>query len=104
MNTIIAANEFKTSELIETGSGVVPETGKMTVSRVTGEEWDAHMSQFDGAAQEQMHVFTSGRWPNVKQEPSLFYLSGELVGGVMIMVQSLPLNVGHIAVAKWVRC
>ncbi|HHS82005.1 MAG TPA: GNAT family N-acetyltransferase [Devosia sp.] len=84
-------------------NGPVPDAalGQMSVSRVDGDVWDSHMSRFDGAAQEQMHVFTSGRWPHVEQEPNLFYLDGELVGGVMIMVQSLPLGIGHIAVAKW---
>lgn len=76
-------------------------SGMVKVERVSGEIWDQHIAQFDGAAQEQMYAFTKGRWPNVSYEPNLFYIQGKLVGGVMIMVQSLPLGIGKIAVAKW---
>lgn len=76
-------------------------SGMIKVQRVSGEVWDQHMARFDGAAQEQMYTFTKGRWPNVGYEPNLYYIHGKLVGGVMIMIQSLPLGIGKIAVAKW---
>ncbi len=89
---------------VETAETSPPQSnslGMVKVERVSGEIWDQHIAQFDGAAQEQMFTFTKGRWPNVSYEPNLFYIQGKLVGGVMIMVQSLPLGIGKIAVAKW---
>jgi len=75
--------------------------GMLQVEKTSGENWDKHMRDFDGAAQEQMYAFTKGRWPDVKCEPNLFYSQGNLVGGAMVMIQPLPLNIGKIAVVKW---
>lgn len=68
---------------------------------VDGAEWDRTVASFDEVCQEQLHAFAVGRWPSVKQEPMLFLLDGEIVGGAMIMVQSLPLGLARIAVSKW---
>ncbi|QDZ10834.1 lipid II:glycine glycyltransferase FemX [Devosia ginsengisoli] len=68
---------------------------------VDGAEWDRTIAGFDEVCQEQMHAFAVTRWPSVKQEPMLFLLDGEVVGGALIMVQSLPLGLARIAVSKW---
>lgn len=68
---------------------------------VEGAEWDRVIAGFDDVCQEQMHVFAKRRWPGAVQEPRLFLLGGEVVGGAMVMVQPLPLRLGEIAVAKW---
>ena len=68
---------------------------------VDGAEWDRTIASFDEVCQEQMYAFAATRWPSVKQEPMLFLLDGEIVGGALIMVQSLPLGLARIAVSKW---
>lgn len=71
-------------------------------SRVAdGREWDRVIAEFDDLCQEQMSVFAGRRWPQAAQEPRLFLLDGEVVGGAMVMVQPLPLHLGKIAVSKW---
>lgn len=77
--------------------GVTP----LSVDIIPGGEWDAAIADFDEVCQEQLHVFAANRWPSVRQEPVLFRLNGEVVGGSLIMIQRLPLGVGTIAVAKW---
>jgi hypothetical protein len=68
---------------------------------VDGAEWDRTIAGFDDVCQEQMHAFALKRWPSVKQEPMLFLHDGEIVGGALIMVQSLPMRLARIAVSKW---
>ncbi|MDB5474377.1 MAG: family N-acetyltransferase, partial [Devosia sp.] len=68
---------------------------------VDGAEWDATVAGFDEVCQEQLHAFAISRWPDVVQEPMLFLLNGEVVGGSLMMVQRLPLGLGRIAVSKW---
>jgi len=68
---------------------------------VAGPEWDRTIADFDEVCQEQLYAFAVARWPSVKHEPVLFLLNGEVVGGSLMMVQSLPLGLGHIAVSKW---
>jgi hypothetical protein len=68
---------------------------------VSGAEWDRTIAGFDEVCQEQLYVFSVNRWPSVSPEPMLFLLHGEVVGGSMMMIQRLPLGLGHIAVSKW---
>ena len=68
---------------------------------VSGQEWDRTIAGFDEVCQEQMYAFAVARWPSVVQEPMLFLLAGEIVGGALVMIQKLPLGLGSIAVAKW---
>ncbi len=77
------------------------ETKVLDFILVSGEVWDQTVAGFDGVAQEQLYVFAKSRWPAVKCEPNLFYHDGELVGGVLVMIQNLPLNLASLAVAKW---
>lgn len=73
----------------------------VTARRVSGTEWDETIAGFDGVVQEQLYAFTVKRWPGVTPEPNLYYRDGQVVGGALVMVQPLPLRLGHIAVAKW---
>ena len=68
---------------------------------VSGAEWDRTVATFDDVCQEQLHAFAVTRWPSVVQEPMLFVLEGEVVGGALMMIQRLPLGLGRIAVSKW---
>jgi lipid II:glycine glycyltransferase (peptidoglycan interpeptide bridge formation enzyme) len=73
----------------------------MTLEMVSPEEWDHAIAGFDGVCQEQLHVFARTRWPRVLHEPVIFRQGGEVVGGSLMMIQPLPLKLGHIAIAKW---
>ena len=74
---------------------------RLEMRLVGGEEWDRTLATFDEACQEQMHAFAAARWPSALQEPRVFQVDGEVVGGSLMMVQPLPLGVGNIAVSKW---
>ncbi|MEO6394344.1 MAG: GNAT family N-acetyltransferase [Devosia sp.] len=63
--------------------------------------WDQTIARFDGVCQEQLYAFAKTRWGGVGHEPVLFWSGGELIGGSLMMVQPLPLKLGHIAIAKW---
>jgi len=76
-------------------------TRKLEFTRVSGQVWDETVADFDGVAQEQLYVFARHRWPAVKCEPNLFYLDGEIAGGVLVMIQPLPLGLAALALAKW---
>ena len=73
----------------------------MTTQIVSPELWDRTVAQFDEVCQEQLYTFAKTRWPAVSHEPMLFWRGGELVGGSLMMIQPLPLNVGALAVVKW---
>lgn len=74
---------------------------QLVAQRVSGADWDMIVSGFDDLCQEQLHAFASTRWPGVEQEPVVFLSDGQVVGGALVMVQPLPLKLGHIAVVKW---
>lgn len=78
-----------------------PRRADLSVERVSGEAWDRIATHFDGVCQEQLYVFARTRWPSVEHEALLFRLHGEVVGGVLVMIQPLPLRLGAIAVSKW---
>jgi hypothetical protein len=73
----------------------------LDIEIVSGEQWDRTIADFDGVCQEQLYLFAKTRWPSVEQEPILFSLNGEIVGGTLMMIQPLPLRLGAIAVTKW---
>ncbi|MHA6690141.1 lipid II:glycine glycyltransferase FemX [Devosia sp. A449] len=81
--------------------GAVGRFARLETRLVDGGEWDRIIAGFDEVCQEQLHAFAVTRWPSAKQEPMLFLLDGAVVGGALVMVQRLPLGLGHIAVAKW---
>ncbi|KKB10618.1 hypothetical protein VE25_17040 [Devosia geojensis] len=78
-------------------SATLPVTGEI----VSGREWDETVAGFDEVCQEQLFTFATTRWPGTVQEPVLFRLGGEIVGGTLMMVQPLPLRLASIAVSKW---
>lgn len=69
--------------------------------KVAPAAWDAAIAGFDDVCQEQLLVFAAARWPGVVQEPLLFMEGEQVVGGCLVMVQPLPLQLSAIAVAKW---
>lgn len=73
----------------------------LAVRKVDGAEFDRIVSGFDGVCKEQLHRFAAVRWPGVVLEPRLFELDRRVVGGVLMMVQGLPLGLAQIAIAKW---
>ena len=63
--------------------------------------FEAAITSFDGACQEQLPTFAKSRWPGLRHEPVLFEYGGQVVGGCLMMIQPLPLGVAAIAIAKW---
>lgn len=81
--------------------GVKEHALPVTLRQISPEEWDDTAAAFDGICQEQLYTFAKNRWGGLDYEPVLFCLNGETVGGVLMMIQPLPLRLGKIAVAKW---
>lgn len=73
----------------------------LSIEHISGEAWDEALASFDGVYQEQLYTFSKNRWPSVVCEPLLFRDKDGVVGGVLILIQSLPLGLGSIAVSKW---
>ncbi len=73
----------------------------VTTEIVSPELWDRTIAQFDEVCQEQLYTFAKTRWPGVSHEPVLFWRGGEIVGGSLMMIQPLPLELSALAVAKW---
>jgi hypothetical protein len=80
-----------------------PTSSALDVEMVGGEAWDRTVAGFAEVCQEQLHGFALIRWPGVALEPLLFRRAGEVVGGVLMMIQTLPLGLARIAIAKWGR-
>lgn len=74
---------------------------KASIEQISGPEWDTVAAGFDGVCQEQLFTFAQKRWPDVAFEPLVFRINGAIVGGVLMMIQPLPLRLGAIAVSKW---
>lgn len=99
----LSASSFIADDHAVAKSATVAKSGVLPVALrpVSPEDWDDAAATFDGACQEQLYVFAKNRWPGLDYEPMLFCLNGEAVGGVLMMIQPLPLKLGKIAVAKW---
>ncbi len=98
-NNIASKGEISQMENIRTTTRV---GGKLlTLEHINGESWDKIISSFDGACQEQLYIFAKNRWPKVGLEPVLFFENGEVVGGALVLVQALPLNLASLAILKW---
>lgn len=100
VNSLAADKNSYSSAQVKTGSAVAPQL-QMELEYVSGEVWDENIATFDGVCQEQLYVFAKNRWPGVKCEPLLLRSEGEVVAGVLIMIQPLPVKLGAIAVSKW---
>jgi hypothetical protein len=97
----LVADTFVGTEERTRTFAAAPGVANVAISTISSEAWDALVSGFDEVCQEQLHVFAANRWPSVRQEPVVFTLNGEVVGGSLIMIQRLPLGIGSIAIAKW---
>ncbi|MBG1232748.1 lipid II:glycine glycyltransferase FemX [Aestuariivirga litoralis] len=64
-------------------------------------QFDDMVQGFDGVVQEVTIAFAESRWPSVVLEPWIYMLDGEAVAAVLVMVQPMPLKLGHLAVVKW---
>jgi hypothetical protein len=73
----------------------------VTTEIVSPEVWDRTIAQFDEVCQEQLYTFAKTRWPGVSHEPMLFWRSGQVIGGALVMIQPLPLRLSSLAVVKW---
>ena len=97
------------ADRLDAGQAHVSPQGRIAASAVpaletrlvSGAAWDRAIADFDEVCQEQLYAFALAHWPSVQHEPLLFLLDGEVVGGCLVMVQPLPLRLGHIAVSKW---
>jgi len=69
--------------------------------RIFAGDFDAAIAGFDGVIQETTVAFSQARWPKVALEPWIFNADGNAKAGVLVLVQPLPLKLGHIAVVKW---
>jgi len=90
----------------DTGTSPAAQTSTWTcvelrMEKVTDAVWERTIGDFAGVCQEQLATFATTRWPGVTREPVLFSVEGRIVGGCMVMIQKLPLNLGAVAVAKW---
>ena len=74
---------------------------RLETQTLAGPEWDRIAAGFDQICQEQLHAFAAIRWPGVAMEPVLFSHNGQVVGGVLMMIQRLPLGLAEIAICKW---
>jgi len=99
--SVIAGLAPETSVPSSAAAGGRGEAPPVSMRQVDGAEWDRLVAGFDAVCQEQLYAFAVRRWPGVRQEPMLFEHQGRIVGGALMMVQPLPLRLGHIAVSKW---
>jgi len=74
---------------------------KLSMRAVGGAEFDRLVADFDGVCQEELYCYASRRWPGTSIEPVLFERDGEILGGTLVMLQSMPLRLGAVAVVKW---
>jgi hypothetical protein len=103
-NSVVAGHsniEPQARSVAEARTGLAVPSQSVSMQLVPGDVWDRTIAGFDGVVQEQLYVFAAARWPSVVQEPVLFSQGGEVVGGVLVMIQKLPLGLGAIAVSKW---
>ena len=73
----------------------------VTSYALTTDDWEQAVAGFGGVCQEQTATFGQLRWPSMRQEPRIFKLDNEIVGGALIHIQRLPLGVGSVAISKW---
>ena len=74
---------------------------KLEATRVFKSDFDLAIAGFDGVIQEHTVAFSQARWPKVSLEPWIFKAEGAAKAGALVLVQKLPLKLGHIAVLKW---
>lgn len=75
--------------------------GTLQARLLDADEWDRTISEFDGVCQEQLYAYASMRWRGLSLEPVLFSDETGPVGGALVMLQPLPLNLSTTALVKW---
>ena len=93
----LSLQAFAAPDMAAPASATLP----LQMRSIAPAEWDDAAAGFDEICQEQLSAFAASRWPGVVQEPLLFLRGETVVGGCLVMVQRLPLQLGAIAVAKW---
>ena len=90
------AFEFSAQQSEQQNAGL-----ELEATRVFKSDFDAAVAGFDGVILEHTVGFAEARWPKAGLEPWLFTAQGVAKAAVLVMVQTLPLKLGQIAVVKW---
>jgi hypothetical protein len=74
----------------------------VSLRQVTAEVWDNEiLPTLDYVCQEQLYAFARLRYAGTRIEPLVFEADGAIVGGCLMLVKPLPLNITAVAIAKW---
>jgi len=84
-----------------TSAAIVDGAPALELRPVDPAEWDRVSAGFDGLCQEQTQAFAAHRWPGLAHQCFVFSRAGETVGGVLVVLQSLPLRLATVAITKW---
>lgn len=76
-------------------------SARLRIEFVAEADWEAQAAGFDGICQEQIATFARHRWPGMARETIVFHDGDRAVGGCLILIKRLPLNISAIAIAKW---
>lgn len=91
-------------QYIKANLGVAPAAPQellLAAQKVDPADFDSLTWDFDGVVQEMSFAFATARWPGVALEAWIYHHQGKTAAAALVMVQSLPLRLGHIAIAKW---
>jgi lipid II:glycine glycyltransferase (peptidoglycan interpeptide bridge formation enzyme) len=64
-------------------------------------DFDKLIAGFDGAVQEMTVTFAQSRWPGVTLEPWIYEQDDKAAAAALVMVQSIPMKLGKLAIVKW---
>jgi Acetyltransferase (GNAT) domain len=64
-------------------------------------DFDRLIAGFDGVVLEMTALFAMHRWPDTTLYPWIFQADGTPVAAALVMLKSLPLGLGRLAVVKW---
>jgi lipid II:glycine glycyltransferase (peptidoglycan interpeptide bridge formation enzyme) len=78
-----------------------PSDSSFSSKRVKAADFDLMIETFEGNVLEMTVAFASARWPLVALEPWVFSDADKPVAAAIVMVQSLPLRTGKLAILKW---
>lgn len=73
----------------------------LQLRHVAPQDWDGYLARMDFVCQEQLYAYARLRYGGLTAESVVFERDGEVVGGSLVLVRRLPLNLGGIAVTKW---
>lgn len=100
--TSTVINAFRGKDRASERERPVPMAGSTSIAlnRLPTSSWDTYISSCDAVSQEQLWAFSQARWPSAQLEPIQFIERGQPVGGVLMMIMTLPLGLGQIATCK----